>query len=216
MEYIQERQSVLDVARAISLSGMVIGTWGNVSIRIPDQPLIMITPSGKNYQTMALEDIVLLDLSGQVVDGKWKPSTESPLHLAIYRNRHDAGAIVHVHSPYATAFAAARQSIPVILEETAGVIGHEILTAPYARAGSSEVATNAVRTLGEGKALLLANHGLVGVGKNAGEALLVCQIAEETARVALLAHSLGQVHSLTPAEVSGLHRDFQTYGQKKL
>jgi len=215
MEYLQERQAIVDTAREISLSGMVIGTWGNVSIKIQDQPLILITPSGMDYLTMAPEDIVLVDMAGQTTWGQWKPSTELPLHRAIYEHRPDLGAIVHVHSTYATAFAAARQSIPVILEETAQVIGHDILTVPYELAGSQDLAARAVQTLGMGKALLLANHGLVGMGKNVNEALRVCRIAEETARIALLAKSLGRVYALTPEEVSILHRGFRNYGQSK-
>jgi L-fuculose-phosphate aldolase len=215
MKYLQERLAVVDTAREISASGMVIGTWGNVSVKIKDQPTMLITPSGMSYQTMAPEDIVLLDLSGNHVEGKWKPSTESTLHREIYLNRPDLGAIVHVHSTYATAFAVARLSIPVIMEETAQVIGHEILTAPYACCGSCQLAAYAVQALGMGKALLLANHGLVGMGGNVGEALRVCRIAEETARVAWLAKSLGQVHSLTPEEVSVLNRAFINYGQIK-
>lgn len=215
MDYLRERQAIVDTAREISASGMVIGTWGNVSVKIKNQLLMLITPSGMNYQTMAPEDIVLLDLSGNQVEGKWRPSTEFPLHREIYLHRPDLRAIVHVHSTYATAFAVARLSIPVVMEETAQVIGHEIVTAPYACCGSSQLATNAVQALGEGKALLLANHGLVGMGKNVGEALRVCQIAEETARVAWLAKSLGQVHSLSPEEVSILNRSFVNYGQSK-
>lgn len=215
MNYLKERREVLDAAREISASRMVIGTWGNVSVKVADQALMLITPSGMNYKSMTIDDIILVDMSGNIVDGLWKPSSESPLHAEIYQNRPDAAAIVHVHSTYATVFAAARQNIPVILEETAQVIGHEILTAPYAASGTSELADNAVKTLGTGKAVLLANHGLVGVGKNVSEALTVCYITEETARVALFASSLGKVYSLSSEEVSILNRNFRHYGQQK-
>jgi L-fuculose-phosphate aldolase len=215
MKYLNERQQVLNAAREISTSRMVVGTWGNVSIKIDNQPLILITPSGMRYDTMTIEDIVLVDKLGNIVEGKWKPSVELPTHAEIYWQRPDVKAIVHVHSPYATAFAVARLSIPVIMEETAQVIGHEIFTAPYAICGSSELAAHAVNTLGAGKAVLLANHGLVGVGENISAALRVCYIAEETARVALLAQSLGQVYPLSPDEIIALQRGFSTYGQQK-
>ncbi len=215
MRYLDKRQQILDTAREIYSARMVAGTWGNVSIRADDQSLILITPSGMRYDTMTIDDMVLVDYQGNIVEGKWKPSTELPTHAEIYLQRPDAKAIVHVHSPYATAFAAARLSIPVIMEETAQVIGHAIHTAPYAICGSAQLAVHAVNTLGGGKAVLLANHGLVGVGEDIGAALRVCYIAEETARVALLARSLGQVHSLSAEEIKALQQSFSTYGQPK-
>lgn len=215
MRYLQERKEVLDTAHEISTSQLVIGTWGNVSVRIKDQPLMLITPSGMSYASMTIEDIVLVDMQLNPVEATWKPSVESPTHAEIYQQRSDVNAIVHVHSTYATAFAVARRSIPVIMEETAQVIGHEILTAPYAMCGSRELAVNAVQALGSGKAVLLANHGLVAVGKNISDALRVCYISEETARVACLAHSLGQAYSLMPEEIASLNRNFISYGQSK-
>ncbi len=215
MRYLQERKDVLEAAHNISTSHLVVGTWGNVSVKIKDQPLMLITPSGMRYDTMTIEDIVLVDMRINVVEGKWKPSTESPTHAEIYQQRSDVKAIVHVHSTYATAFAVAHLSIPVIMEETAQVIGHEIVTAPYAMCGTRELAVNTVNTLGIGKAVLLANHGLVGVGRNISDALRVCYIVEETARVACLAHNLGQSHSLTPEEIAILNRNFDSYGQVK-
>jgi len=215
MRYLQERKQVLDTAREISTSQLVIGTWGNVSVKIKDQPLMLITPSGMSYDTMTIEDIVLVDMGINVVEGNWKPSVESPMHAEIYKQRSDVNAIVHVHSTYATAFAVARLSIPVVMEETAQVIGHEILTAPYAMCGSRELAVNTVNSLGSGKAVLLANHGLVGVGKNISNALRVCYVAEETARVAWLAQSLGQTNSLLPEDIAILNRNFNSYGQSK-
>ncbi len=215
MRYLEERREVLNSAQEISRAKMVIGTWGNVSIKIKNQPLMLITPSGMNYNTMSIEDIILVDDHGQVVEGKWKPSVESPLHAEIYRNRSDVNAVVHVHSTYATVFAVAGMSIPVILEETAQVIGHEIQTAPYAMCGSGQLAHCAVTTLGAGKAVLLANHGLVGVGTSVAGALKVCCVAEETARVALLANMLGKVNTLSPQQTKLLNIGFQKYGQQK-
>ncbi|MEQ8235580.1 MAG: class II aldolase/adducin family protein [Syntrophomonadaceae bacterium] len=215
MRFGPERKMVVDTAREISRAGLVIGTWGNVSLKIAEQPLVLITPSGMDYRSMEAEDIVLVDMEGQQVEGSWKPSSELPLHLAVYRRRPDLLAIVHVHSSFATAFAVARQTIPVIMEETAQVIGHPIQTAPYALAGSRRVAELAADTLGMGKAVLLANHGLVGTGKNLQEALRVCQIAEETARETYLARMLGGAYALTPEEIDTLHQGYLKYGQTK-
>lgn len=215
MQYLQQRQDVLRAAQTIARTKMVVGTWGNVSVRVPDRPYLLITPSGMKYDTMTIEDIVMVDWSGTTVEGIWKPSVETPTHVRIYQQRSDVNAIVHVHSPYLTAFAVAGLPVPVILEETAQVIGHEIKTAPYAICGTARLADNVVQTLGSGVAVLMANHGMVGVGRNIEEALRVCYIAEETARIALLAQSLGQVRALDPAEIAKLHRGFAAYGQTK-
>ena len=215
MNYRRERKQVLEVDREIAAKHLVVGTWGNVSFRIRDESLILITPSGMDYQAMSIEDLVLVNFGGEVIKSSWKPSVETPLHLAIYQERPDVGGIVHVHSPNASAFAVARQAIPVILEETAQIIGHPIETAPYARCGSAELGASALQTLSQGKAVLLANHGLVGVGIDCHQALKVCFIAERTAMIALSAHKLGQVYDLSPADIQVLQEQFASYGQVK-
>jgi len=213
MDYVQERKELLAVAREIYANKLVTGTWGNISCKIPDSEHILITPSGMDYRTMTIEDMVLMDSSGRVVEGKWKPSSESPVHIAIYKKRPELKAIVHVHSTFASVFAVLRQSIPVILEETAQVIGHRIETAAYASCGTQLLADNVAAALGEKKvAVLLANHGLIGVGKDLAEALRVCYVAEKTAQVAVYAASLGSIHELDPEEIDRLHRNFANYG----
>lgn len=215
MKYLAERKEVVNIARQILSDNLVLGTWGNVSQRIKGEPLLLITPSGMDYLTMTMEDIVLLDLDARPIEGERTPSTETQLHTEIYKQRPDVGAIVHVHSTFASAFAAAAKSIPVILEETAQLIGHPIQIAPYAPCGSAELASQAVQTLGDGQAVLLANHGLVGVGQDLSAALKVCKIAEKTAMVCLYANSLGQVNELAAEDIALLREKFSHYGQAK-
>lgn len=213
MNYFKEREELLSTAREIYDNKLVAGTWGNVSCKVPDSEHILITPSGMDYRTMRIGDIVLIDKSGKVVTGKWKPSSETPLHTAVYHKRSDVKAIVHVHSTFASVFSVLHQSIPVILEETAQVIGHRVETADYAGCGTQLLADNVTAALGEKKvAVLMANHGLIGVGKNLAEALRVCYIAEKTAQIAVYAAKLGNVHELSPEEIELLHRKFATYG----
>jgi L-fuculose-phosphate aldolase len=212
----QERQEVLYAAREIAGSGMVIGTWGNVSARSREVQGFVITPSGMDYATLNAEDMVVVDYNRQVLEGRFKPSAETPLHLAVYLARSDVNAIVHVHSPFATAFAVAGMSIPVVLEETAQAIGHEIAVVPYAITGSRRLGEYTVQTLGsEGCAALLANHGVIGCGATVAQALRICYVAEQTAQVALYARMLGSVRDLAPEEVYRLHEGFKNYGQKK-
>jgi len=190
----------------------VAGTWGNASIRVADG--MIITPSGMPYDSLNVSDMVLLDSSGSVKSGFRSPSTESPLHLEIYRNRPDVHAIMHTHSIYACALAVSRINLPVILEEQAQLVGGKVPVTDYAPAGSQELASAASQTLGAGGAVLLANHGLVGVGKDIGEALLVCQIAEKACRVYIMSLSVGTPFCLDDKDVFSLRQAFSKgYGQ---
>lgn len=215
MNHIKERNEVLAAAREISASGLVSGTWGNVSARIAGKSLMAITPSGMDYDSLNVEDIILLDFEQQVVEGEYQPSVETPLHLKIYKKRPEAMAIAHVHSPYATAFAVARKNIPVVLEETAQAIGHEIGVAAYAHCGTLLLADNVAKALGTNRrAVLLANHGLVAVGETMEKALKICYVAEKTARVAIYARMLGPAHSLSQEDITYLRSSFEHYGQE--
>lgn len=214
MSYDELRQEVVVTAQRMLEEGLVRGTWGNVSARQPGSSSMLITPSGMDYKTMTSEDLVVVDGQGNLLEGRWKPSTESPLHLAIYHHRPDVGAIVHTHSPFATAFAVAGRSIPVITEEIAQVIGGPIETAPYAICGSPDLAMVAVRHLGQRQAVLLAKHGLVGVGRDLKEALLSGIIAEKTAQITTMAQILGGYSELGPYEIRELRDNYSNkYGQ---
>ncbi len=193
-------------------SGLVAGTWGNASMRVADG--LIITPSGMPYDSLNVQDIVLLNNSGNVKSGFRRPSTEAPLHLEIYRNRPDVHAIMHTHSIYASALAVSRINLPVILEEQAQLVGGEVPVSEYAPAGSEELACSASQTLGDCGAVLLANHGLVGVGKDIREALLICQIVEKACRVYIMSLSVGSPFCLDEKDVSSLRSAFlQSYGQ---
>lgn len=215
MHYLEERRLVMQTAMEISTSGMVTGTWGNVSTRAGEDQMV-ITPSGMDYNTMSIEDMVVLNLENAVVEGIYRPSIETPLHTAVYKNRPDVQAIVHVHSIYAAAFAVAGRSIPVVLEESAQALGGEVPVADYARCGTMDLAESVVKALGTDRtAVLMANHGLIGVGKDMKAALRVCHIAEKTARVSIYALLLGSCNSLSPADVQVLNHKFKGYGQNK-
>lgn len=215
MSFYDLKKQVYDTALEIYSSKLVTGTWGNVSARTEDNHLI-ITPSGMDYKTLTPADMIVVDMMGQVVEGKFKPSIETPMHIAIYQQRPDVKAVVHVHSPYATAFAVAHKPIPVILEETAQVIGHPVKVADYAICGSDELAQKVTRCITDNeRAVLLANHGLVALGRDLKEALKICFIAEKTAMIAIYATQLGGVKSLSEEETRILNQKFASYGQQK-
>ncbi len=216
MQYLEQRKQVLAAAREISETGLVMGTWGNVSARCPGKDLMVITPSGMGYDTLEAGDLVLVDAHNQILEGSFKPSTEVSLHTGIYKNRPDVQAIVHTHSLYTSAFAVAGRSLPVILEETAQVIGHEVPVAGYALCGTDALARNVVAALGEDKqAVLLANHGLVTVGTSMADALKKAHVIEKTSRVCIYAQLLGGANSITEQDVHRLKEKFKTYGQDK-
>lgn len=215
MKYVQDRKEVLRTARQIYEEKLVPGTWGNVSQRVKDEPLMLITPSGMDYRVMTMEDIVLVNLEGEIIEGERTPSIETHLHASIYKKRPDVGGVVHVHSTFASAFAVAGKSIPVILEETAQIIGHPVEVAAYAHCGTMDLAQQAIKTLGNGQAVLLANHGLVGVGPDVQAALKVCNIAEKTAMVSLYANTLGHIQELSQENIAILRDKYSDYGQPK-
>ena len=163
MRYAEERLKVVNTARKMYQQGLVIGTWGNVSIRLPDGKGMMITPSGMEYARLTPGDMVAVDGEGTVIEGKWKPSTETVLHLRIYSHRPEVGAVVHVHSMAASAFAVAGVPIPVVLEEAAQLL--------VAGGGSSlchvwyrKPADRAVQALEQGSRAVLCQSWSGGVG----------------------------------------------------
>jgi L-ribulose-5-phosphate 4-epimerase len=209
------KAEVLAVARQMSADGMAPATWGNVSARHPATGLVVITPSGMAYDSLAVEDICVVDQDGNLVEGKWKPSVETPLHCLFYRGRADVCGIVHTHSLYATAFACVGKPIPVIIATLASAAGGEVAVAPYATAGTEEFATSALAALGDRMAVLLANHGVVTVGKTLAEAYTVAEVVENAAKICAIATGLGQPLNLPAGEVAVLREHYLTvYGQK--
>jgi L-fuculose-phosphate aldolase len=204
---------IVDTCRTMMSTGLVVGTWGNVSRRCSPESF-QITPSGIPYHELQPGDIVDVDLQSGDCSGNMRPSTETPLHVAIYRRRPDVGAIVHTHSPYAAVFAVNRTEIPVLLEEMAQLVGGSVSVTPYAAPGSTDLAERAVDALQDRAAVLLANHGLVGVGRTLRDALTVCQVVEKSAQVFLWAKLSGSPHLLGVQEVQKLRQGFlRNYGQ---
>jgi L-fuculose-phosphate aldolase len=154
--------------------------------------------------------------TGRRVEGNLRPTSELKMHLAILRARDDIGGVVHTHSTYASAFAAAHRDVPPIIEDLAQVVGGPVACADYALPGTDDLARNAVRALGSKGGVLLANHGVVGVGPTAAEALRVCQIVEKGAQIHWIAMALGGSVALPEHDVDYLRLMYLTqYGQKE-
>ena len=198
-----ERSDVLYAAQTMADRKLVLGSSGNVSYRLQPatrENLMAITPSGRAYSDLTSEDIVVIDFEGEPIIGDHIPSTESMAHAAIYLSRKDVGAVMHTHSPYASAVAVAGLAIPPIVDEMVIILGGGIEVTEYASPSSEDLAANIVTGLGNRKAVLVRNHGLVGVGKTPSEALYICSMVEHLAQIFISASKLGKISTL-PEEI---------------
>ncbi len=200
------REEVCFLGRRMLKSGLVAGSWGNISRRLGD--VMLITPSGMDYDVIKSEDIVATDLvTGEIV-GRRVPSSEAKMHRAIYENREDVYAIVHTHSVYAGVLAVTHTPLPPVLEELAQTTGGVVEVAPYALAGTEKLARNVVVTLAKKGAALLANHGVVAVGRNLEEAFYTAQVVERAAKIYVLAEQLGAAKILPASDVLSLRENY--------
>jgi L-fuculose-phosphate aldolase len=193
MKFVDDPEdAVLATAKEMLRRGLVEGTAGNISARRNDGNLV-ITPSSVDYRDMTLDDLVLVDRYGSVLEAKdgRGPSTEMELHLACYRALDDIGSVIHSHPVWATMFAVAHQSIPACIDEFAVYCGGDIRCADYAASGTADVGHNAVKALEGRAAALIANHGLVAVGPRPDKVLHITALVERTAQIAWGARALG-------------------------
>lgn len=201
------RREVLETARRMVRDECAHGAQGNISARDPEGGLIAITPSAIPYDQMSVEDIVVIDGDGEVVDGRWKPTSETPMHTVLYQERSGIGAVVHSHAPYSTVFAIIDDPIPAVLVESATCLGGEVPVAPYRQPGTEELGRIALRVMGSGVAVLLANHGLLTVGQNLAQAYEATLGAETTARLVIMARSMDAAPNPLPPEAVDAMRE---------
>ena len=196
-------------------NGLVKWTGGNVSGRDPESGLVVIKPSGVLYEDLRPEDHVVLTLEGEIVEGSLKPSSDTASHLYIYRQRPDVNGVVHTHSPYATAFAALGQPIPVYLTAIADEFGGPIPCAGFALIGGEEIGKQVVEHIGDSAAVLLKNHGVFTIGPSPRDAVKAAVMVEDVARAVWLALQLGQPDEIPAEDVAKLHdRYMNVYGQR--
>lgn len=208
------RSEIIRIGKALVKQGLVASTWGNISVK-KDEESFYITPSGMEYEILEPDDLVLIDFTGKIIEGHRKPSSELSLHQAFYHFREDICAVVHTHSIYASAYSVLRKPIPPFIEDMAQVIGGAVEVAEYALPGTKELAQNAVNSLGNRGAILLANHGVVGVGPSLAEAYKACLLVEKTAHIGLTAQAIGQPVILSKDDVEWMRKAYLTsYGQK--
>ncbi|MEV5507377.1 class II aldolase/adducin family protein [Streptomyces orinoci] len=203
---------VLATARRTASEGLVVGTSGNVSARLGD--MILITPSGIPYHRLGPGDVTAVDLDGRQVLGSLTPTSELPLHLAVYRAT-DAAAVVHTHAVHATAVSTLVEEVPLV-HYMAGALGGPVRVAPYALYGSEELAAGALRALDGRTGCLLANHGMLTYGAGLEQAYDRTAQLEWMCRVWLTAAAVpGRTPALlTPEQLAAATGKLRGYGQR--
>jgi L-fuculose-phosphate aldolase len=186
------KQALLAVAKEMITCGLVEGTAGNVSARLPNGHVVL-TPSSLDYNTMTLDDLVVTDLDGTVLEGTRTPTSEKSLHLACLKKHPDIGAVMHCHAMFATMFAVVRQPIPCVIEEFDVYVGGDVPVADYRMTGSDALAEEVSNRVADRGAVLMANHGLLCVGKTPGDVLKVAKLVERTAKIIWGARLLGDL-----------------------
>ncbi|MEJ2734317.1 MAG: L-ribulose-5-phosphate 4-epimerase [Anaerolineae bacterium] len=213
---------MLDILRAevwklhmeLPKNGLVKWTGGNVSARDPETGYVVIKPSGVRYEALHPEDLVIVDLEGQRIEGELNASSDTASHLYIYRHRPDVNGVVHTHSPYATAFASLGRPIPVYLTAIADEFGGPIPCGGFALIGGEAIGQVVVESIGDCPAVLLKNHGVFTVGATAEAAVKAAVMVEEVAHTVWIALQMGLPDEIPPEEVAKLrHRYKNVYGQ---
>jgi L-fuculose-phosphate aldolase len=216
LDHKELREEVARISRRMSDSGLVMGTEGNVSARTPEGN-VLITASGLDYAVMEPEDVVLVDFDGNVLDGSFEPSTETPMHTGIYRARPGAGGIVHTHARYSTTLACLDREIPPVHYMLA-LLSEEgrVPVARYATYGTEDLARNASEALGDShRACLLRNHGTIAVGESVSQAYSRTEVLEEMAELYYRATLAGEPVILTPEQMAEVQAKIHDYGQFK-
>lgn len=210
------RTDVLDAALALKRYGLVWMAGGTICARDPKSGLVVVTPSGMAYEDLSPTDMIVVDLDCVVIEGPFRPSVATNLWTAIMRARPDIQAVVHSHSPYATAFSVVNKTIPIITETMANWFGQPIKIATYAHLEDDHFVTAPVEALGDGFAVMLGQHGVITVGQNLDHALERAVTLEEAAKTYAIACDLGDPLVFTLEQAQRSFDYYQNrYGQIK-
>jgi L-fuculose-phosphate aldolase len=205
--YTSIRKKVFETGLKMAEARLVVAKEGNVSARIPGEEKIAITPSQIPYDIMKLDDILIVGFDEKILLGKPKPSTETKMHIAVYKARSDVGGVIHTHSPFASALSCVGGKIPALLDEQTVFLGGDIGTAPYALAGTAEIGANAAQALSERDGTMLSNHGTICCGKNLDEALRNAILLEKLAMIYITAKTIGEIIPI-PANIAELQNQY--------
>lgn len=208
------KEELADLHQELPKNNLVAWTSGNISARDPETGLMVIKPSGIRYKDLRAEHMVVLDMDGKIIEGDLKPSSDTYSHLYIYRHRPDVGGVVHTHSRYACAFAAVGMAIPVVLTAMADEFGGPIPCGGFALIGDEAIGKVVVESIGRSPAVLLKNHGVFTIGKNATAAVKAAIMTEDVAASVWMAMQIGVPDVIPADDVAKLHARYtNVYGQ---
>lgn len=203
------REALLNSALALQTLGLNQGTSGNASVRQGDN--FLITPSGMPINEINANSIVEMNMLGEAIS-VGKPSSEWRFHRDIYQARPEVGAVIHTHSMFATTLACLRKDIPPFHYMIAVVGGDTIRCADYALFGTQALSDSAIKALKDRRACLLANHGMIAVGKTLKQAQEVAKEVETLCEQYWRAMQIGEPHILSPQEMQDVFEQFKDYG----
>lgn len=210
---LEERKLVVEYGKKLITNNLTTGSGGNISIFNREKGLVAVSPSGLDYFETKVEDIVIVDLDGNTIEGNLKPSSETGMHLIFYKNREDANAIVHTHSKFATAIACMGWDLKPV-HYLIGFAGYDVKCAKYATYGSQELAENALDAIGNRNAVLLGNHGLIALGTNIQRAFSTAEHLEFVSEIYYLTKTLGEPKLLSQDQMDEVMKKFNTYRYK--
>jgi len=200
--YLSSRQLIVEVCQSLIQKGFLMGTGGNISVRVAGQEAMAITPSNYDYAQMTHEDVCILDLQASQIEGERKPSIESGMHAAIYKARSDVHVIIHTHQVIASAIALMGQAIPALFDEQVRFLGRSVEIVPYGASGTGWLKSNIVGKLkSSANAYILQNHGALTLGPNAERAIFNVELLEKCAVAYLLAYYTDERITRIPAPI---------------
>jgi len=206
--FLELRRSIIRVAQTLSAGGFFgtrHGTGGNVSARFENEERVGVTPSGRSYHDLKPEDICIIDFDKSLVSGMLPPSVEAGMHLSVYRNRPDVGAVIHTHQLYASVLSVINEPIPPIFDEVSLHLGDPIEVVPYGPSGSPNLIANVAARVGNGcSAYILQNHGALCLGETLEEAVRNAELLEKAAAVYHHALCTGKRITLLPPEIPAM------------
>lgn len=213
--YDKEKKEVINAGVKLDRYGLIALSGGNVSLKV-DKDRVLVTPSGMIYEELEIDDIILMDLTGKVIEGTRKASVDTKALLYIYNNMPEINAVIHTHQPYATALGLVEEEFKCNLTTLANATKGSVNVCPFSSAASEQMGIEAVENLNGKLAVILKNHGVITVGNSLKQALYSCVYLEEAAKTYCIAKSMSDnVAMMTAEQIEQAVKIFDYYGQGK-
>ena len=208
----KEKAEIIKAGITLDRYDLIALSGGNISTRMPSGE-ILVTPSGMIYEEMVPDDVLVMDLQGNIIEGTRKSSSDTDAILHIFQNRLDLNAVIHTHQPYATAISLIEDEFRADLTTLGNAAAGSVKVAPYSPPGSIHMGVDTVKYIGDTLAVILAHHGVITVGKSLKQALYAAVYMEESAKCYLAARAVGEIKHLTEEQISQAVEVFKFYGQ---